>query len=215
MTKLALAVALFCAAYTAAAAEAGLEHIRIDSSLLAIERGADTVMTVCHGCHGLKYMRYRDLLELGLDRTKVAGWRGDLPPDAPLVSLLPDDAAMQTFGKIPPDLSLMIKAPENGADYVYSYLLGFYTTPQGTQDNRLFPGTRMPDVLGIGGKNDAGQRAAIQHEAADVIAFLDWVADPHAAERHRLGYYTIAFLVFWTALLYWLKREIWAGIDTG
>jgi ubiquinol-cytochrome c reductase cytochrome c1 subunit len=211
MNRLVLAL-LLCLACQAAQA---LEYVRIDRGLLAIERGAETVMTVCHGCHGLKYVKYRDLLDLGLDKAKVAGWRGDQPPDAPLASLLPAEAAMQTFGKVPPDLSLMVKVPEGGADYVYAYLLGFYVTPQGKLDNHVFHETRMPDVLGISGMNDAAQRAEIQHKAADVIAFLDWTADPHAAERRRLGFYAIAFLLVWTGLLYWLKREIWADIDTG
>lgn len=204
---------LLCVACATDAVGARLEHVQIDSSLPARARGANTVMTACHGCHSLKYVKYSDLIELGMNKEKVAEWRGDQPLNAPLTGLLPDGTAMQTFGKIPPDLSLMVKIPDGGADYVYSYLLGYYLTPQGEVGNHVFPETRMPDVLGVSEAKGAAQRTELRNKVADVVAFLDWTADPHAEERHRLGYYTIAFLLVWTGLLYWLKREIWAGLD--
>ncbi len=59
---------------------------------------------------------------------------------------MPPDAA-DWFGKPPPDLTLM--ARERGADYIYSYLKGFYvdkTRPWGV-NNLYLPGTAMPHVL--------------------------------------------------------------------
>lgn len=208
-----LLLALLCALCVQVASGAKLEHVQIDSSLPARARGANTVMTACHACHGLKYVKYRELIELGLDRDKVAEWRGDQPLNAALTGLLSDETAMQTFGKIPPDLSLMVKIPDGGADYVYSYLLGYYLTPQGEVGNHVFPETRMPDVLGVSETKGAAQRAELRNKVADVVAFLDWTADPHAGERQRLGYYVLAFLAVWTGLLYWLKRVIWAAVD--
>lgn len=207
-----LFLALLCVCIPVAEG-ARLEHVQIDNSLPARARGANTVMTACHACHGLKYVKYGELIELGLDKDKVAEWRGDQPLNAPLTGLLSDETAMQTFGKIPPDLSLMVKIPDGGADYVYSYLLGYYLTPQGEVGNHVFPETRMPDVLGVSEAKDAAQRTELRNRVADVVAFLDWTADPHAEERHRLGYYVLAFLLAWTGLLYWQKRVIWAGLD--
>jgi hypothetical protein len=78
--------------------EAKLESIQIDTSASGVERGADTLMNACHSCHSLKYIRYRDLAVFGIDRKKIEAWRGEQPLDAPLTSLMSDDAAIQAFG---------------------------------------------------------------------------------------------------------------------
>ena len=79
---------------------------------------ASSLMNNCHSCHTLKYVTYLDLAKLGIDRTKIDGWRGDQPLDTPLTSLLSDKAATQSFNMVPPDLSLMTKAREGGAKEV-------------------------------------------------------------------------------------------------
>ena len=70
----------------------------MDTSLPAIERGVDDLMNNCHSCHTLKYITYRDLAKFGIDKKKIDEWRGDQPLDAPLASLMSDEAAMQSFG---------------------------------------------------------------------------------------------------------------------
>jgi ubiquinol-cytochrome c reductase cytochrome c1 subunit len=192
--------------------EAKLESIQIDTSASGVERGADTLMNACHSCHSLKYIRYRDLAVFGIDRKKIEAWRGEQPLDAPLTSLMSDDAAIQAFGVIAPDLSLMAKAREDGASYVYSYLLGYYNTPEGLTSNHFFPETKMPDVLGISGTTEAAQRADLQGKAHDIVSFLAWAADPHQQERHTLGYYVIGYLIILTSLLYLVKRRIWSRL---
>ncbi|MBI3478855.1 MAG: cytochrome C [Nitrosomonadales bacterium] len=192
--------------------EVKLEDIKLDTSMAAVERGADTLMNVCHGCHSLKYVRYRDLLTAGIDKKKVDTWRGDQALDTAMTGLLPDDTAMQMYGKIPPDLSLMTKAREGGTNYVYSYLIGYYITAEGAASNHVFPATRMPDMLGISGATDAAQRSEIQHKAQDVVSFLAWASDPHEEERRRLGFYVIAYLFVLTALLYVVKKQIWSRL---
>jgi cytochrome c1 len=203
---------LFCFAAPVWGAETKLENIRVDTGTPAIKRGADTLMDICHGCHTLKYIRYSDLASLGIDKKKIDDWRGNQPLDAPLTGQMSDDAAMQTFGKLPPDLSLMAKAREGGANYVYSYLIGYYNTAEGVTGNHIFPETKMPDVLGISGAVDATQRTEIQGKANEVVSFLYWAADPHEEERHRLGYSVIAYLIVLTALLYFVKVRIWSRL---
>jgi ubiquinol-cytochrome c reductase cytochrome c1 subunit len=208
-------IALLALCFTAIpvwAAEAPLENIRVDTSTPTVKRGADTLMEICHGCHTLKYIRYSDLASLGIDKKKIDDWRGDQPLDAPLTGQMSDDAAMQSFGKLPPDLSLMAKAREGGANYVYSYLIGYYNTAQGETKNHIFPETKMPDVLGISGAADAAQRTEVQVKAREVVSFLYWAADPHEEERHRLGYYVIAYLFVLTTLLYFVKARIWSRL---
>jgi ubiquinol-cytochrome c reductase cytochrome c1 subunit len=209
-----IVVLLLCSSTTpAGATQANLENIRVDTTVTAVERGADTLMNSCHSCHSLKYIKYRDLVALGMDKKKIDAWRGDQPLDAPLTSLMPDDAAMQSFGLVPPDLSLMTNAREGGASYVYSYLLGYYTTPEGMTGNHIFPDTKMPDALGMSSTTVPAQQDDLRGKARDLISFLAWAADPHQGERYRLGYYVISYMIFLTLLLYIVKRQIWSRLN--
>jgi ubiquinol-cytochrome c reductase cytochrome c1 subunit len=208
-----LALALFVIAIGAQAQEAiPLHRVKPATDLSALDRGADTVMSVCIGCHSLKYVRFRNLATLGIAKGKVDRWRGANAMGTPIVSQMPPEAAMASFGKVPPDLSLMTKAREGGVNYVYSYLLGFYLTPDGMLGNQYYPATKMPDVLGVAGVTDPVQRAQLEQKAREVVSFLAWAADPHAQERYILGYYVIGYLAVFTALLYLLKRRIWARL---
>jgi ubiquinol-cytochrome c reductase cytochrome c1 subunit len=195
------------------AEEAMLQNAQVDTSLPTVERGVEDLMNNCHNCHTLKYIHFRDLAKFGIDRKKIDEWRGDQTMDAPLASLMSDEAAMQSFGLVPPDLSLMTKAREGGADYVYSYLLGYYSTPEGETKNHFFPETKMPDPLGMSTTTDHAQREEIKKTAHDIVSFLSWAADPHEEERHRLGYYVIGYLAILTLLLYFVKNQIWARLD--
>lgn len=205
------AVALCCFSAQAWAVDIALEKIEVATGLAAIERGVEAMMNDCHSCHSMKYIKYRDLAGLGIGKQKLDAWRGDQPMDAPLLAQIAESDAVQAYGKAPPDLSLMVQARDGGANYVYSYLVGYYVTPEGMPGNRVYPVTRMPDVLGIAGAT--AQRGEIQGRARDIVSFLSWAADPHQAERIRLGYYVITYLLVLTTLLYVVKRQIWARLN--
>ena len=185
----------FGSAFSAMATEAEIENIQVETSILAVERGAETLINACHGCHSLKYVRYRDLAAFGINTKKIDEWRGDQPLDASLTSLMTDDAALQSFGTKPPDLSLITK------------------TPEGMAGNHIFPETKMPDALGISGTVDSAQLAVIKRNALDVVSFLSWAADPHEKERHELGYYVIGYLIILTLLLYFVKDQVWSRLS--
>jgi ubiquinol-cytochrome c reductase cytochrome c1 subunit len=204
--------ALFWLASGAWGAEAELKKVEVGKDLPTLERGAETLMTVCLGCHNLKYVRFRDLVKLGIAKEKVDGWRGTSPMGTAITSQMSAEAALASFGKSPPDLSLMAQAREGGAPYIYSYLLGYYTTPEGATGNHYYPVTKMPDVLGVAGVTDPAQLAALEQKARDVASFLAWAADPHAQQRKNLGYYVIAYLVLLTVLLKMMKNRIWSKL---
>lgn len=204
---------LLCFNLQAWATEAPLENIRVATDVATVERGADALMDACHSCHSMKYIKYRDLLNFGMDKQKVESWRGDQPLDAPMLAQMSENDAVQAFGKAPPDLSLMTKARDAGASYVYSYLTGYYLTADGMPGNRAYPETRMPDSLGITGVTDAAQRSEIQGKARDIVSFLAWAADPHDQERHRLGYYVLGYLFVLTFLLYLVKNQVWSRLN--
>ncbi len=208
-----LSIALLCSLSVPAwANEAQLEKIDVATDKATIERGAGILMDTCHSCHSMKYLKYRNLLQFGIDKQKVDGWRGDQPLDAPVLSQMSDSDNMASFGKLPPDLSLMAKARDGGPNYLYSYLLAYYTTPDGTLSNHVFPETKMPDILNISSASDETQRKEIRTQAHEVVSFLTWVADPHATERMHLGYYVLAYLAVLTTLLYFVKDRIWSRL---
>ena len=191
----------------------GLKAVKIDRSPEALRRGAEAAINVCLNCHSLKYVRYRNLLELGFTQAQVDNLRGGREMGSALLSVTPADINATAFGIAPPDLSLMTQAREGGPRYIYTLLSSYYEDKDGATNNRLFPGIKMPDVLGVGALRDPGQRAEVDATIRSIAAFLDWAADPHAGERRRLGYYVIAYMVVLTALLYRLKRRVWSRLD--
>ncbi len=189
--------------------------VPIPSDAASVQHGAETVTSLCMNCHSLKYIRYRNLLTLGVDRDTLDLWKGDKHLNSPLFSLMPADMARASFGKEPPDLSLITAAREGGGQYVYRLLTGFYTTEDNTTDNHEFPGIAMPDVLGYSFQGSDADRRQIERTAADVAAFLEWAAEPNAGFRIKLGGFVIVYLVILTTLLFLWKRRIWKGVDHG
>lgn len=197
------------------AASAATTEIEIPGDAASLRHGAETVATVCMNCHSLKYIHYRNLLTLGVDRDTLNLWKGDKDLNAPLLSLTPADMARASFGKVPPDLSLITASREGGDHYVYALLTGFYTAEDGSTDNHVFAGITMPDVLGYSFVGSDADRRQIEHTAADVAAFLEWAAEPSAGFRVKLGGAVILYLVVLTSLLFLWKRRIWKDIDQG
>ena len=97
-----------------------------------LQRGYQVYKEVCSACHSLKYVAFRDLAELGYSEAEVkarrrAGRSGDRPehrrgqhpagyPDRLLPSPFANDIAARAANNnaVPPDLSLMTKAREDG-----------------------------------------------------------------------------------------------------
>src|SRR3569832_962643 len=181
------------------AAASDLQDVEFDHSPDALRRGAAIVTGVCMSCHSLKYLRYLDLKKLGFSDAEVEAMSAGNPPAATLNAMTP------------PDLSLMAKAREGGPGYINHLLTGFYQDANGETNNHLYPGIRMPDILGWGSA-DATQRAELEKQAKDAASFLIWTADPRADERTRLGYYVMAYLVVLTVLLYLVKRRVWGRL---
>lgn len=209
-----LAALLACTVFSSFANEVKLEQIELANDQPTLERGAGTVVTVCMGCHSLKYIRYRDLLHLGIAKDKIDAWRGSQPLNSALQSQLSADDASAAFGGArPPDLSLMAAAREGEGRYLYSYLIGYHINDKGVLSNKVFPETRMPDILDAASATDKQQRTEISNKAKDVSSFLIWAADPHAQERKHIGIYVLIYVALMTALLFMWKMRIWRDVD--
>jgi ubiquinol-cytochrome c reductase cytochrome c1 subunit len=232
-----------------------------------LQRGYKVYHDVCSACHGMKLMSYRNLGQPGgpffdpkyknpndnpvvkaiakdfnvpdIDSdTGDAIKRPATPADA-FVSPFPNEAAARAAngGALPPDLSLIIKAREDGPQYVYSILTGYMappagmTVPPGKYYDPYMPGdmtafwhgasTNVP----VGGfiamplqltpnrvSYDDGVAATPQQEAKDVVAFLAWASEPHADERKKLGLAVMIYLLIFAGVLYASYRAIWRNV---
>ncbi|HEY2837265.1 MAG TPA: cytochrome c1, partial [Rhizomicrobium sp.] len=125
-------------------------------------------------------------------------------------------------GNLPPDLSLIVKAREGGAHYVYSIVTGFhlntpkgFTVTSGKYYNPYFDGWNigMPPPLtdNIVTYSD-GTKATVDQEAHDVATFLAWASDPKMEERKRIGFGALVFLLVLSGLLFFSYRKVWADL---
>lgn len=206
----------------------------------AAQRGFQVYQEVCSACHGLKHLYYRNLKQLGfsdaeikeiakqhtvLDGPNDEGEMFERPavPSDPFVSPFKNDQAARAAhnNALPADLSLIIKAREDGANYVYSLLTGYQDPPAGVNMapslsyNLYFPGHQiaMPAPLSDGQVTYAdGTIATVDQMAHDVVIFLQWAAEPEMEHRKSLGLKAMIFLAFLTVFFYVAKRRVWAQL---
>ena len=57
-----------------------------------------------------------------------------------------------------------------------------------------------------------GTEASVEQMASDVTTFLMWAAEPNLEPRKRMGVMVVLFLIVFTALLYAVKKRIWADL---
>jgi len=224
-----------------ASAGAGVEHSGANiGDTASLQRGAKWYVNYCMGCHSLSYMRYNRMaedLELSEDMVMMnMVFTNAKFADTMDIAMHPDQAK-SWFGKTPPDLSLTGRS--RGADWIYSYLLGFYKDEIGQWNNTLLPNASMPHVLwtlqGIqtpiyrqeanaeGFTHEVidhfelttpGIQSPEEYEetARDIAAFLDYAGEPAKLKRKGVGVWVILFLVLFTLVAYLLKAEYWRDV---
>ncbi|MBB5019054.1 ubiquinol-cytochrome c reductase cytochrome c1 subunit [Chitinivorax tropicus] len=116
----------------------------------SLQRGAKLFVNYCLNCHSAAYMRYNRLQDIGLTEQQIKdnflfskeAKIGDLMK----VSMTAADGKTW-LGAPPPDLTVIARS--RGADWLYTYLRGFYrdeTRPTGW-NNTVFDKVGMPHVL--------------------------------------------------------------------
>ena len=207
----------------------------------AEQRGFQVYKEVCSACHAVQHLFFRDLTQIGYTEDQVKGIAAqyqvtDGPndqgqmfqrpgrPSDPIPAPFANDEAARAAnaGGLPPDLSLITKAREDGPNYVWAILNGFKDAPagfkltEGTYYNEYFPGhqIKMPPPLNADQVKFAdGTQGSVPQMAHDVVTFLSWAAEPNLDERHRMGFKVILFLLVMTILFYAVKRKIWSRIE--
>jgi len=206
----------------------------------AAQRGAQVYLEVCSACHGNHNLYYRNLKDIGFSEAEIKqiarnytvkdgpdreGEMFDRPalPSDRFLSPYPNEEAARAAnnGAYPVDLSLIIKAKEDGENYVYSLLSGYKEPPEditlmsGLHYNPYFEGGQiaMPAPLTEDQVTFSdGTPATIEQMAKDVVIFLQWAAEPEMEHRKSMGLKVMIFLVFFTVLFYFIKKRIWKNI---
>lgn len=206
-----------------------------------LQRGFQVYKEVCASCHSLHYIAFRNLQEIGYseDQVKViaAEYQVTDGPDEngdmfqrpargsdyfPRPFANDQLARASNGGALPPDLSLMTKAREDGPNYVYSLMLGYTEAPKGFEVNpgmsynAFFPGHQiaMPQQITDDRITYAdGTKATAQQISEDVTAFLHWAAEPKLEIRHATGLRVMVFALLFTVLAFFLKKRLWARLE--
>jgi len=242
IATLAGALALLGATQSFAAGGAALEHADIEpGNIASLQRGARNFMNYCSGCHSAQYVRFSTIgkdLELSDEQlSENLMFNADKTFDTIKVSM-PEAAAERWFGVAPPDLSLIGRS--KGADYIYSFLKGFYVqaeSPTGV-DNTVLAGTSMPHVLwelqgfqkamfsehtedGVTSRNFEGFETLTEGSldaegydefVRDTVNFLVYIAEPIRSERRTLGVWVLIYLIFFWIIAVMLKKQIWKDV---
>ena len=194
-----------------------------------LQRGFQVYEAVCSGCHGMKHVAFRTLADEngpGFSDAAVKaiaanyevaddeGNPGDTRPGKPF-----DYFPTPDVGGNPPDMSLLAKARNGGADYIYSLLLGYTGEEKELGDVTLYENSAYggylnmaPPLYGDDVEYADGTDTSLEQVSADISAFLMWAAEPKLVERKQAGVWSMTFLIFFATLVWFTNRKVWAKI---
>jgi ubiquinol-cytochrome c reductase cytochrome c1 subunit len=205
----------------------------------SLQRGARNFLAYCVGCHSLKYMRYARMAQ-DLHITNNQLLTDLILPGAKatdyIITPMPASDSATWFGKTPPDLSL--EARLRGTAWIYQYLETFYSDPSRSTtgvNNLRLENSAMPHVLAslqgvpvavfrtVGNQREfvgfqpgtvAGSLTPQQYDdfVRDLVNFLDYVGEPAQVARRQLGIWVVLFLLAFTAIAWFLKKEYWKDV---
>lgn len=210
-----------------------------------LQRGYLVYKEVCAACHSMKLVSFRNLSQPGgpefseaqmkaiaasfqvpaIDDKGEVIQRAGIPADR-FPSPFPNETAARAANNnaYPVDLSVIVKARHDGANYIYALLTGYADTPSefqllpGLNYNPYFPGKQiaMPAPLVSDGQvtwPEGNPPATKEQMARDVVAFLAWTAEPKLEERKLMGVQVMIFLLGLSVLLYFAYKRLWRDVD--
>lgn len=146
-----LAVVLWMPMAWASVGNVHLDKVSVDiRDQASLQRGVKLFTNYCLGCHSMKYSRYERIANDAGIPNEVYEKNLIFGDDkiGSLMTIAMDSKDSKTwFGATPPDLTLVARL--RGADWLYSYLRGFYkdeSRPWGV-NNVVFKDVGMPHVL--------------------------------------------------------------------
>lgn len=207
----------------------------------SIQRGFKVYKEVCSACHSVKLLAFRHLEAIHFTTEQVKSLAGEYEvqdgpndqgdmfkrngrPSDQIPGPYANEKAARAAnnGALPPDLSLIVKAREGGANYVFSILTGFTSPPPGFKlgdnmhYNKYFPGNQIampaPLIAEDQVKFDDGTKATIDQMAYDVVNFLQWAAEPEMQERKSIGIRVLIFVAILTIIMGFANKAIWSDL---
>jgi len=206
----------------------------------ALQRGYQVYSEVCSGCHSMKLLYYRDLIDIGFSEDQVKAiaseftvidgpndegemFERDARPADRFVSpyLNDNEARANNNGAYPPDLSVITKAKKDGANYIYNLLLGYKDPPadmevgEGMYYNIYMAGNQiaMPQPIYDESVDYAdGTNNSAEQLAEDLVVFLTWAAEPELEVRKNLGIKVILFFVVLGFIIFLAKNRLWREV---
>ena len=105
-------------------------------------------------------------------------------------ALMPEASMIQTFGKLPPDLSVAYKSmgEKKLRDFLEQFLSG---PPEGSKMQAYF----------------------VEEDIPKLMAFLEYSSDPSILDRAKIGPWVILFLSIFTILLFFYYKEVWKDLE--
>ena len=206
----------------------------------ALQRGYQVYSEVCSGCHSMKLLYYRDLIDIGFSEDQVKAiaseftvidgpndegemFERDARPADRFVSpyLNDNEARANNNGAYPPDLSVITKAKKDGANYIYNLLLGYKDPPadmevgEGMYYNIYMEGNQiaMPQPIYDESVDYAdGANNSAEQIAEDLVVFLTWAAEPELEVRKNLGIKVILFFIVLGFIIFLAKNRLWREV---
>ena len=151
----AVAVMFLMFSQLALASGASVELLDFEPDLkdqAGLQKGAQTYVNYCLGCHEMSYQRYSRLAEdLGIPVELASEYLifDDRKIGEHMTNPVSVKQQKKWFGAAPPDLTLVARA--RGEKWLYTYLKTFYlddSRPNGV-NNLVFKDVGMPNVLGL------------------------------------------------------------------
>lgn len=202
----------------------------------SLQRGARVFVNYCLNCHSAGSMRYSRLEDLGLTEDLIKEnllFSAEKPGETMKVAMAKSDGKTW-FGATPPDLSVIARS--RGADWLYTYLRGFYRddTRATGWNNTVFDKVGMPHVMwALQGEQVPVYKKVGTHEVidrlelakpgsvtlaeydamvGDLVNYLVWMGEPAQVQRKQLGVIVLVFLAVFFVVAYYLKKEFWKDI---
>jgi ubiquinol-cytochrome c reductase cytochrome c1 subunit len=226
----------------AAGTEYPNDHADIDlTDQSSLQRGAQTFMNYCLGCHQMQYQRYqRTFQDIGVPDElgdKYLRFTGEKVSDY-ITSTMPAEASAKWFGAPPPDLTLVARS--RGVDWIYTYLRTFYVDESKTfgVNNLAFPNAGMPHVLqglqgtprlatemkmvdgemkelSVGLRTDGdGKLTTEEYDQTilDLVNFLAYTGEPSRLQSENIGKGVLIFILIFFVFAYLLKKDYWKDV---
>jgi len=208
----------------------------------SIRRGYQVYKQVCAACHSLKYIAYRNLVDITHTEIEAKTEAEEIqvqdgPDEAGEMFMRPGKlsdyfpkpfandaaAAAANNGAIPPDLSFIALARHGGEDYIFHLLTGYCDPPAGIElregqaFNPYFPAGALsmsPPIYNEIIEYDDGTPATQSQLAKDVATFLSWCASPEHDMRKKMSIKMLALFSIMISVSYYMKKRYWSVVKT-